>query len=158
MPSHGWAREHQEEAGEQNMREAWRWRRDAASLTCAHARTHTANGIESLMLQGSGRRGRVSRSCHLFPPISRCPGGFPLYFPHPLLASVSVAISNREAQEGKGRAMRTWGGAPGKVYGVAGLTRTSSKVTASVLSLGSASRRQLREASRPPRQAMSRTR
>lgn len=110
VPSHGWAREHQEKAGEKNMREAWRWRRDAASLTCAHACTHTANGIESLMLQGSGRRGCVSRSCHLFPPISRRPGGFPLYFPHPLLACVSVAISNREAQEGKGRAMRTGGG------------------------------------------------
>lgn len=56
---------------------------------------------------------------------------------------VSVAISNRDAQEGK---EGQWEGE--KVYSVAGLTRTSSKVTASVVSLRSASRRQLREPSR----------
>lgn len=64
-------------------------------------RRRTANGIESLMLPRSGPAELRVEELSSLPPSAAVLEGFPLYFPHPLLAC--VAISHREAREGKGK-------------------------------------------------------
>lgn len=122
-------RQEKGDEGEESMSEGGvaTGERDAEGVPRADA----ANGIESLMLRGAGPAGpRVEElSLHPLSAAATVLEGSHRTS-HSGCVCVCVAASCREEREGKGRAVGAW--RRGKVYaGVAGLTRTSSKVTAS---------------------------